>query len=130
LLEFGALSGLLMWFWWPPAVGHGLRWVALGLSAKGDRVCRCQRVVAGFAVQRAVLRCAASRFLALAPAHPAFLRRVRRVLGGGLGAGCGRLRRVALAAMGRARRGIPSETVASFGDTPSGPAALGTGVSF
>jgi hypothetical protein len=50
--------------------------------------------------------------------------------GGGLGAGCGRLRRVALAAMGRARRGIPSETVASFGDTPSGPAALGTGVSF
>jgi len=31
--------------------------------------------------------------------------------------------------MGRARRGIPSETDASFGDTPSGPAALGTGVS-
>jgi hypothetical protein len=41
--RLGALNGLLMWFWWPPAVGRGLRGVALGLSATGDRVCRCQK---------------------------------------------------------------------------------------
>jgi hypothetical protein len=111
----GGLSGLLVWFWWPPVVGRGCDGVALGLSAEGDRVCAGVR---GLCLWRRHTR---PSFALFAESRVAAWELVADGSSGtALVAGCDG------AALGA---GIPSETDASFGDTPTGPAALGTGVS-